>query len=161
MDGTDFRILEPSPFDPKWYSHKFKGAGVRYEVGICLKTGWIVWWNGAFPCGAWPDLRIARDWLVQELLPNEKVIADGGYNDSGCYFVTPTGRNDYQDKMMADARARHETVNNLLKHYNILKEKYRGDLDGHHKVFGAVVNLVQMKIENGEAKVFQIEVEDD
>ena len=42
LDGTDFRILEPSPFDPKWYSHKFKGAGVRYEVGICLKTGWIV-----------------------------------------------------------------------------------------------------------------------
>ena len=120
-----------------------------------------MWWNGAFPCGAWPDLQIARDWLVQELLPNEKVIADGGYNDSGCYFVTPTGGNDYQDKMMADARARHETVNNLLKHYNILKEKYRGDLDGHHKVFGAVVNLVQMKIENGEAKVFQIEVEDD
>jgi hypothetical protein len=28
VDGTDFRIHEPSPFSPRWYSHKFKGAGL-------------------------------------------------------------------------------------------------------------------------------------
>ena len=36
LDGTDFSIQEPSPFDPMWYSHKFKGLGVQYKVGICL-----------------------------------------------------------------------------------------------------------------------------
>ena len=55
VDGTDFRIQEPSPFDPKWYSHKFRGPGLRYEIGVCIKTGWIVWVNGPFPAGAWPD----------------------------------------------------------------------------------------------------------
>ena len=27
LDGTDFNIQEPSPFDPKWFSHKFEGPG--------------------------------------------------------------------------------------------------------------------------------------
>ena len=60
-------ILEPSPFDPMWYSHKFEGHGVWYEVGICFQTGRIVWWNGAFPCGADPDLNIMRQWLIHKL----------------------------------------------------------------------------------------------
>ena len=47
LDGMDFHIEEPSPFDPMY---KFEGPCVQYEVGIGLQTGWIVWWNGAFPC---------------------------------------------------------------------------------------------------------------
>ena len=31
VDGTDFRIQEPAMFDPKWYSHKFRGPGLRYK----------------------------------------------------------------------------------------------------------------------------------
>ena len=105
VDGTDFRIQEPSPFHPQWYSHKFEGPGLRYEVGVCLRTGWIVWWNGAFPCGSWPDINIARDGLIDELDDSiqEMVLADGGYRDDYQYFITPSGRNDYIDKMMADA----------------------------------------------------------
>ena len=59
VDGTDFRIQEPIPFNPKWYSYKFKGPGLRYEVAICIKTGWIVWVNGPFPAGEWPNRKIA------------------------------------------------------------------------------------------------------
>ena len=61
IDGTNFRIYEPSPFSPKWFSHKFHGPGLRYEVGIAIRTGWIVWINGPYPPGDWPDVRIARD----------------------------------------------------------------------------------------------------
>jgi len=49
VDGTDSRISEPSPFSATWYSHKFHGAGLRYEVGLSISTGQIVWVNGAFP----------------------------------------------------------------------------------------------------------------
>ena len=59
LDGTDCPINEPVPFNPKYYSHKFKGPGLKYELGICIQTGWICWWNGPFPCGN-PDLAIAR-----------------------------------------------------------------------------------------------------
>ena len=58
-----------------------------------MQMGWIVWWNGAFPCGAYPDLNIARQWLIHELDDEiqEVVLPDGGYNDGGEYFVMPSG----------------------------------------------------------------------
>ena len=88
LDNMDFHIQEPSTFDPMWYSHRFEGPGVQYKVGICLQTGWIVWWNGVYP-----DLNIVRQWLIHELNDEiEKVVlADGGYNDGGEYFMTPSG----------------------------------------------------------------------
>ena len=78
IDGTDCQIYEPKPFSRCWYSHKFKGPGVRYEIGLNIQNGWIVWVNGPYPCGEWPDLRIARDRMVHMLLPVEMYVADGG-----------------------------------------------------------------------------------
>lgn len=34
LDGTDFTISEPKPFNKKWFSHKFKG-----RVKIYVKIG--------------------------------------------------------------------------------------------------------------------------
>jgi len=62
-------------FNKDYFSHKFHHAGVRYEIGICIATGWIVWINGPFPCGAWPDLRIARSSLHDALFNDEMYIA--------------------------------------------------------------------------------------
>ena len=62
---------------------------------------------------------------------------------------------------MVDARARHETVNKLLKDYNMLCNPYKGQLEWHHYAFGAMTNLVQKRIEYGETSVFQVFLEDD
>ena len=117
LDGTDSHIQEPTPFNPKLFSHKFEGPGVQYEVGICLQTGWIVWWNGAFPCGSYPDLDIVWQWLIDKLDDEvgKAVLADGGYNNGWQYFIMPSGQNDYMDKMMMDARVQHETDNKLYR----------------------------------------------
>ena len=56
LDATDCRIQEPTPFSTKWYSHKFKGPGLRYEVALTIKNGEIAWLNERFPCGSHPDL---------------------------------------------------------------------------------------------------------
>jgi hypothetical protein len=80
VDGTDFQICEPTKFDEKWFSHKFNGPGVCYEIAVCIQTGWIVWINGPFPCGT-PELCIAQSALIFELDNNEKYLADGGYKD--------------------------------------------------------------------------------
>jgi hypothetical protein len=86
VDGTDCAIQEPPktddsklPFDKKWYSHKLNGAGVRYEVAVCIKTGDIVWVNGPYACGKYPDIVIFQDRLVNMLDRDEKVEADHGY----------------------------------------------------------------------------------
>ena len=58
VDGTDFRIYDPSPFWSKWMSFKFKGPGLRYEVGVSIESGDIVWINGPFMPGMFNDLQI-------------------------------------------------------------------------------------------------------
>jgi hypothetical protein len=78
LDGTDCQIREPTEFSSRWYSHKFRAAGLRYKIGIAIQTGWVVWKNGPFPCGSFPDIKIARRDLVPILLPGEKYIADRG-----------------------------------------------------------------------------------
>jgi hypothetical protein len=79
VDGVDFQIEEPTPFSTAWYSHKFHGPGLRYELAVSISTGDIVAFNGPFPCGAFPDLKIFRSRLKQELGQGEKVVADRGY----------------------------------------------------------------------------------
>ena len=41
VDGTDF--LMAMSYKEAFYSFKFKKMGLRYEVGLCMKTGDIVW----------------------------------------------------------------------------------------------------------------------
>lgn len=156
VDGTDFAIREPTPFNRRWYSHKMNGPGVRYEVGICIQTGVPVWTNGPFPCGGWSDIKIARHALVDALDPGEYYVADGGYRDGNQYSVTPTGRHNFDDRQKAAVRARHETYNKRLKDWGALREKYRHDLQTHGQVFHAIANIVQVTILNGDP-LFQVE----
>jgi hypothetical protein len=58
VNGTDFQIIEPSPFDKDNFSYKFNGPGLRYEVGVCILSEEIVWANGLYEPGKWNDLGI-------------------------------------------------------------------------------------------------------
>ena len=111
--------MEPSPFNPKWYSHKFHGPGLRYDIGICIRTGDIVWAYGGLPCGEWPDIRLARSAFIFNLEVGEKAIADRGYHDPN-FFDFPNGNNDQKKK---EILARHETLNGRLKKFLLLERK--------------------------------------
>lgn len=156
VDGTDCRIFEPKPFNSKWYSHKFKKAGLRYEVAVCIKTGDIVWINGPFPCGQWPDLKIFRRALKYLLGDGEMVEADLGYRGEPNFVRTPhtyVSRSDRRAKR--NARARHETVNKRLKDFNCLALVFRHDRTFHRSCFLAVAVITQLSFENGD-KPWQI-----
>ena len=79
VDGTDFCILEPTPFDRKYFSHKFNGTALRYEIAISFQGGKICWINGPFPAGEFSDINIFRRSLKLMLLSQEIVEADKGY----------------------------------------------------------------------------------
>jgi len=145
LDGVDFRILEQSPFDRKWFSHKFKGPGLRYEVGLNIRTGEVVWCNGGVPCGDWPDLKLARSKYVNFVGEDELTIADKGYKDQR-YFA-------YNNSMLVKKiLARHETVNSRLKNFKVLSDRFRHNLTFHKYCFHAVANIVQMMdIEDGQS----------
>lgn len=153
VDGTDFRILEPEPFDRKWFSHKFKTAGLRYEVAICIRTGMMVWVNGPFAAGSWPDLRIFKAHLLPNLLSGEKVIADRGYRHVSCVYTF--GENDI---FCARVRARHETCNRRLKEFGVLSQRFRHRLTRHVDCFYAVANAVHVSMTTGETSLFPCNV---
>jgi hypothetical protein len=154
VDCTDVPIQEPSPFSKRWYSHKLNKAGLRYEVGVSLKGGDVVWIHGPFPCGEWPDISIFRSCLKLHLDKGERVEADNGYSgEEPLSCKTPGGfysRSENMDADRARLRSRHETVNMRLKVFNILNNKYRHGRQDHAFVFRAVAVLVQLAIESGE-----------
>lgn len=149
MDGTDFRIPEPTPFWSGWFSHKFKGPGLRYEVGLNIQNGWICWIKGPFAPGPWSDIKIFRGWLKWKLADGEMIEADEGYRGDFRVAIPSYCRslNDYRMKM--NARARHETVNRRLKQFNCLK-MFRHDKSKHVHCFEAVAVITQLAIQNGE-----------
>ena len=65
----------------RWFSHKFKKPGVRYEVAVGIASGDIVSIVGPFPCGEYPDIKIFRMVLKHDLDDAERVEADKGYQD--------------------------------------------------------------------------------
>ena len=157
VDGIDFSIPEPTPWQSIWWSHKFNGPGLRYELAVCIATGWIVAYNGFFECGSWPDLKIFRSLLKALLRSGEKVIADRGYRGDARVVIPDDARNDEEADVMNVVRARHETVNGRLKKWKVLKERFRHDKKKHHIVFRAVAVLEQIQIMNGRPP-FQCDV---
>jgi hypothetical protein len=110
IDGADFTIPEPTPFSTGWYSHKFDGAGIRYELATCIHTGNIVSFTGPFECGKWPDILIFRYKLKQWLGPGEKVVADRGYKGEHKIITPYYPLSEEHKNLMNRARARHETI---------------------------------------------------
>ena len=162
VDGTDFKVNNPKVFNKAWYSHKFKHAGLRYEVAVSIKKGDIVWIHGPFAAGSWPDINIFRDSLMSHLGPNERVEADDGYIGEAprhvkCpkSFVNP----DENRQMQQRARARHETVNKRFKQWGCLTQTYRHDLLKHADVFRAIAVITQLSIEQGEP-LFDVQYND-
>ena len=160
IDGVDFEILEPWPFSGKWYSHKFNGPGLRYEIGICIKTGDAVSYTGPFECGTWPDLSIFRSRLKHMLGPCEHVVADKGYRGDLKVFTEDQAISFEHQHCMNVARGRHETFNGRMKAWGILKQIFRHNIDKHHIAFRSVIVIEQLRQDAGH-KVFQVSDLDD
>ena len=151
VDGTDFRLPQQHP-PKRWFSHKFKCSGYRYEIAVSIQSGDIVWINGPFPCGDYPDISIFRRGLKQKLLQaREKAQADLGYRGEALTAIIP---NEFDSKaiqkLKTDVRARHETVNKRFKQFSALSHVFRHELEKHKSVFEAVAVITQIAIGNGE-----------
>ena len=160
IDGTDMKVQ--MHYDKRYFSHKFHSKGLRYEVGICILTEYIVWINGPFQCGI-PDIEIARQCLVGNLTLNEMVEADNGYEGEDWHIRTPAAQHYRSNKEKQTKRRtaqRHETVNERLKNFNVLSNAFRLPLKRHSSCFRAVAVLTQLNIENGEP-LFEVKYIDD
>ena len=142
--------------DPGYYSHKFRHAALRYEVGLSLgPIPVIVWVRGGVPAGRWSDLRLARDGasaVINYLRPGEKILADKGYRDA-TYFMFPffnpaneaERRFNYAHKRYM---ARHETVNAMFKSFAVARQMFRHSEKYHQDCIFAIANVINAKLRN-------------
>jgi hypothetical protein len=68
----------------------------------------------------------------------------------------PLYTDDHYIKMMGGNAARHETVNNCLKMFECLRQRFRHGVAAHVACFRAVAIIVQLQIEYGES-LFDVE----
>ncbi len=164
VDGTDFRIPQKGQVKKgnPFASHKYTGkSALQYKLGVDIRGGNLVWIQGPYPAGKWPDIKIFNAILANFLERYERVEADDGYrghpNKVKCSLnnIAPAEKL----AMQARVRARHETINGRLKNWGILAQVFRHDIRCHGEVFRACAVLTQLTIEQGEPH-FSVEYED-
>jgi hypothetical protein len=158
VDGTDCPIQEPRPFNNAWFSQKFKGPGVKYEIAVDVLTGDCVWISGPFMASK-SDIKIFREDGLMALIPEGRlVIADKGYRGEPGVVSYP---NHLDDEDVRDfkkrVRARHETFNGRLKTFDVLKQVFRHKpvLHQHKACLEAIAVITQCEINLG-FKLFSI-----
>ena len=150
MDGVDCAIKEPYPFNTNIYSEKLNGPGYKYEVGVCIATGDIVWINGPFYAGRHDVTIFQEDGLKDALCDDECVEVDAGYQGDD-KFKNPNISQSREDrKQKSKVRARHENVNSRLKNFAVLDSIFRHNKDRiskHRMCFDAVGVITQLGFE--------------
>lgn len=156
IDGIDCMINEPWPFDTTYYSQKFNGPALKYEVGVCIATGHIVWINGPHKAGK-SDATVFKEKLATTLADDEVVEADGGYRGHDKLMAPNVATSRDARKQKSVVRGRHENVNSRLKIFNVLVVPFRHTNprnlihDKHGACFDAISVITQLKFENGES----------
>jgi DDE superfamily endonuclease len=155
VDGTDCLVMDPWPFDKKWYSQKLNGPGVKYEVGVSIANCDIVWINGPFVASK-NDSTIFREKLSGLLAIDEGVEVDKGYTGDDKLMHPNVNIGRLQRCQKNIVRGRHETVNSRLKIFNVLNVPFRHTnprdkmMGKHHLCFTAIAVITQLKFDEGE-----------
>lgn len=160
VDGTHCRIEEPNlesfKEQRKYYSHKFKTAGLDYEVALSIFEQKCVWVAGPYPAGK-NDISIFRHRLKQKMLDTRAKggtpcfgIGDRGYRGEAELLTVPSSL-DIEEVRDFKGRAlsRQETFNSRLKSFDCLDERFRHGIKKHKHCFYAVVVIVQLQLDNG------------
>ena len=97
--------------------------------------------------------RNSRESRIGALDEGEMVEADRGYQGEPMKIKTPGplhSRSKEEERSKDLVRARHETVNGRLKHFQILRALFRHDIRRHSSVFRAVAVITELNIEEGD-----------
>ncbi len=101
-------------------SHKYVGkSSLRYELGVDILAGNLVWIQGPYPAGKYTDIAIFNKVLQNFLEPGERVEADEGYrgHPDKIKCLGNVANPAENRAMQGRVRARHETLNGRLKNW--------------------------------------------
>jgi len=158
VDRVHCRMHEPMhgtcSKNPKCCSHKFKQAGLDYEIALSIFENKCVWVNGPFPAGK-NDISVFRslDGLKEKMttVANGKLgIADLGYRGEAATLTTPNSHDDSAVReFKSRVLARHEKFNGQVKNFGCLSERFRHCIVKHQMCFDSIVVICQHQLENG------------
>ena len=124
IDDTDFCILQKVARGNKFASCKYGGkSALRYELGLDIFRGNLIWIEGPYTTGKYPDITIFR-------CPNSTTL-----------------RADHHE-MIWRVSARHKTINARLKYWGIMAQVYHHDIENHGYVFWVVAVITHLTVEN-------------
>ena len=129
-------------------------------IGLSIINGGIVWCNGPFAAGLWPDWKIFKEGgLLEHLDENKRVEADDGYaagDPEWCKTRSSFYHPEAARGIRNTVRARHETVNGRIKNFGALSSVYKHNILKHGIFVKAALVLTQLSINRGE-KLFEVD----
>ena len=167
VDGTDFRIPQQGSATAgnAFASHKYAGkSALRYELGVSIIGGDLVWIQGPYPAGAFTDIKIFNNVLCNFLDPGERVEADKGYAGHPDKIVCPANADKGPPErraMSGRVRARHKTLNGRLKTWGILSQVFRHRITLHGTALRACAVVTQIAIADCGESLFEAEYVDE
>jgi hypothetical protein len=160
----DFRISQKGIMEKgnAFTSHKYAGkSALRYELGVDILAGNLVWIQGPYPAGKYTNIKIFNKVLRHFLKPGEWVEADEGYCGHPNKIKCPENDANPVENwaMQGRGRARHKTLNGWLKAWGILSQVFHHRIRMHGNVFRACAVVTQLTIKNGEP-LFEVQYKD-
>jgi hypothetical protein len=162
VDGVDCGIKEPYPFNTSIFSQKLNGPAYKYEIGLCIVTGDIVWVNGPFEAGRHDATIFKEDGLRDSLCDDEGIEVDAVYQDDEKFKSPNVSQSRKDRRQKSQVRSRHEIVNSRFKDFNVLDMTFRhtkGMKEKHCICFDAVAVVTQLSFEfNGHLHSVEYDV---
>jgi len=161
VDATECAIQRPSSYsDRMLYSsgrNKENTHGrysIKYTVAVQIVTGKICFLSGPEP-GSVADVTAFRiSGISDRLILNEVILGDKGYQGlPDC--LSPFKGKKHQlspikiacNEVIASVRQMVECLFKRMKHYKVLEEQFRCELEKHRPVFNVVANITNIAIE--------------
>lgn len=153
VDGIHCLVNEPShgtwSKNPDYYSHKFKRAGLAYEVAISVFMNRVVSINGPFPASV-NDTTIFKGGVRKKIPSGRQAVVDNGYKGKDPTMSRPNPLDSKAVRQFKGrVRSRQECFNAGLKRFKCLRDQFRHGETKHKVCFEAVAVICQYQMENG------------
>ena len=133
----------------EYYSGKKRKHTIKYEIGIQLQTGNIVWLAGGVP-GSVHDLTLLRSCnLLSKLFYGEFILADKAYIGETCLLHPIKPASTIEEKEFnATISSIHETVEHTIQRIKIFgftQQKWRHNLNLHPIAFKVICHTLNIE----------------
>jgi hypothetical protein len=153
LDGTECWIERPldNTVQKHYYSGKKRKHTIKYEIGVQLQSGKIVWLAGGVP-GSVHDITLYRSCgLRSYLLPGEMILADKGYIGDDI-IITPfrPARSEEEKEFNSAISSLRQIVEHTyhrIKIFNFTQHKWRHHLDLHPMAFKVICHTLNIEFE--------------